>query len=794
MFTMPPVAAATLAAVTSLLMSGPGLAMEAVVDTAAVEAPAELQDRPPDAARAESLVVEVAAVEDVANAEIETILVSGQRRALSSELPGASAGVTGTEMRERVFINTEDALRHLPDVTIRKRYAGDRNALIGGRSHGTLQPPRGLVYADGVLLSNFLGRFNAPRWNMVAPEQISRTDVLYGPYSALYPGNSIGTTVLITTRDPQQLTASGRMQFFRQTYQGYGDEDDYGGRQLSAFSGHRVGPWSGSLGINHLENQSHPMQYATGTACAPTPSNDCQTATPVTGALADLDPRRQPRLILGPDGGSLEDSVQDQIKGKLAYENDLFRVDGQLGYWVNDFEREGRSFLRDPSGATFTRGNIRVNDLVYTVPATAFGLQDGREEHLLSAITARTLRDRGWNVSAVASLYDISKDILRSSVATDANARAGTIADGGAGKGWWNLDLQTSFRADDLPHTLTFGYYHSRYALDSKTYATGDWRRGTRGALTAASQGVTTQQALYVQDAWAFATGWTATAGLRLESWKAYDGQRQRTVDSAVVTAPYADRDDTAASPKLSLAYAPGAYVLRYSVGRGVRFATVSELFQGSQNGTSITNNNPNLRAEESLSHDLTLETTLAERHTLRVSLFHDAVEDSIAQQLNQPLMITNINNVDRVVTSGVEFVYKIRELLPNVAIDSNLSLVNSKIDENDVLPASEGKHWLRIPAVRANLVANWRFRPEWNLNLAARHSGRQYNELDNSDVNSKVFGGTSRFTTLDTRLGYSWRENVELGLGVENLTDENYYAFHPFPQRTLIAELRASF
>ena len=785
------------AASAALLSSFTAFAAESIAVPAIDADPILVVDAAVPAATAGNL--EVASHEpDDSAADVETIIVSGQRRKLSAELPGASAGVTGTELRERLFVNTEDALKHLPDLTIRKRFVGDRNALIGGRSHGTLQPPRGLVYADGVLLSNFLGRFNAPRWNMVAPEEISRVDVLYGPYSALYPGNSIGTTVLITTRDPEQLTASGRMQVFSQTYEGYGYEDDYGGRQYSAFAGNRWGDWSGTLGINRLENKSQPMQYATGTLCVPdptaTPPRTCPTGVEVTGAILDRDPRNQPRLILGPDGGSLEDNVQNQIKTKLAYDSESFRVDAQLGYWVNDFDREGLSFLRDASGATVTRGAIRVNDQVYTVSGAAFGPQEGKEEHLLTALTARTKRDSGWNFSTVASLYDIGDDEVRSSVATDANAQAGTIADGGSGKGWWNIDVQARYAADDLPHTFTVGYYHSRYELDSKTWSATDWRRGGRGALTSASRGATTQQALYAQDAWHFAPHWTATAGVRLESWEAFDGQRQRTDNGVVVTAPYEDLDETAVSPKLSIAYEPGAYVLRYSVGRGVRFATVSELFQGSQSGTSIVNNNPNLNPEDSISHDLTVETTLAERHTLRASLFHDSVEDTIAQQLNQTLNITNIQNVDRVDTTGVELVYQVRELLPKVVLDANVSLVNSKIEENDALPVSVGKHWLRIPRVRANLVANWHFLPQWNFNLAARHSGRQYNELDNSDVNSDVFGGTSKFTTLDTRLGYTFRDRIELGVGVENLTDEEYYAFHPFPQRTLIAELRATF
>lgn len=370
-----------------------------------------------------------------ADGEAETILVSGQRSAKRADLPGPSAGVTGTELRERVFVNTEDALRHLPDVTIRKRYVGDRNALIGGRSHGTLQAPRGVVYADGVLLSNFLGRFNAPRWNMVAPEEISRVDVLYGPYSALYPGNSIGTTVLITTRDPDAFTSSGRVQFFSQNYKGYGYEDDYGGRQYSAFTGNRWGAWSGTLGINRLENDSQPMQYALGTRVNNPSAAAIAAAVPVTGAIRDLDSRNQPRLILGLDGGSLEDNEQNQIKGRLAYEREWFRADAQFGFWVNDFERDGASFLRDASGAPVTRGTIRVDDDIYTVANNVFGPQEGREEHLLSSLSLRTRRDIGWNFSGVGSIYHIGEDELRSSSPTDANAQAGNIVDGGSGDG-----------------------------------------------------------------------------------------------------------------------------------------------------------------------------------------------------------------------------------------------------------------------------------------------------------------------------------------------------------------------
>ena len=51
---------------------------------------------------------------------------------------------------------------------------------------------------------------------MIAPEEIERIDVLYGPYSATYPGNSIGTTVAIRTRRPFSLDGKQVLHALRQ--------------------------------------------------------------------------------------------------------------------------------------------------------------------------------------------------------------------------------------------------------------------------------------------------------------------------------------------------------------------------------------------------------------------------------------------------------------------------------------------------------------------------------------------------------------------------------------------------
>jgi iron complex outermembrane receptor protein len=247
---------------------------------------------------------------------IESITVTGAREHLDLDVPAPIASKTFEDLRTQNLVNPEDALRYVPNLTIRKRYIGDRNALIGGRSFSTLQAPRGLVLMDGYLLSNFLGRFDAPRWNMISPEEIDRVDVLYGPFSALYPGNSIGTTVQVRTRRPVQRELSVRTTAFGESFDQYGESEDYSGYQASGFFGDRFdnGAWF-TLAANHQDSTGHPMQYFTvsQSAAGQFPAvPGAGTPTPVTGVIFDTDPFGRRRAVFGASGGAIDHTIQNQ--------------------------------------------------------------------------------------------------------------------------------------------------------------------------------------------------------------------------------------------------------------------------------------------------------------------------------------------------------------------------------------------------------------------------------------------------------------------------------------------------
>ena len=83
--------------------------------------------------------------------------------------------------------------------------------MLATRTWGVSSSARSLVYADDILLSALIHNNNsigAPRWALVSPEEIERIDFLYGPFSAAYPGNSMGGVLQITTRMPEKAEAT----------------------------------------------------------------------------------------------------------------------------------------------------------------------------------------------------------------------------------------------------------------------------------------------------------------------------------------------------------------------------------------------------------------------------------------------------------------------------------------------------------------------------------------------------------------------------------------------------------
>ena len=159
------------------------------------------------------------AAADTPSKTIGVVDVTGSRpTSLPTQIPTTMEGVTREQIERHInATDSEDALKYFPSLLVRKRYIGDYNhAILSSRASGTGNSARSAVYADGILLSNYLGNGVGgltfpPRWGMVTPEEIERVDVMYGPFSAAYPGNSVGAVVDYMTRMPTTFEAHAKV-------------------------------------------------------------------------------------------------------------------------------------------------------------------------------------------------------------------------------------------------------------------------------------------------------------------------------------------------------------------------------------------------------------------------------------------------------------------------------------------------------------------------------------------------------------------------------------------------------
>lgn len=720
-----------------------------------------------------------------------TVTVKGLRpTSLPTQIPTTMEGVTGAETEAHVnATDAEDALKYFPSLLVRKRYIGDYDhAVLATRASGTGNSARSLVYADGILLSNLLGNGASftPRWGLVSPEEIERVDVLYGPFSAAYSGNSVGAVVDYVTRMPDRFEAHVKYGYYKADFKLYSTDSDDTARTASASLGNRWGDFSAWLAVNRLDSDAHPIAFSTVLNSTGTTG----TGTPVSGAIAARNPRNQPWYLIGATNRT--ETVQDHAKLKLAYDltPDL-RLSYVFGLWKNDAFRDSETYLRDAAGNPVYSGNVSINGRRYTIPATATSLQRADLEHRIHGLSLKRSSGEAWDYTLSVSRYDYVTDRIRSPTVARPQADAGgagRIADG-KGTGWTTAAIGTTWRPNDA-HVVEFGLQKDRYTLETKVFNTDDWIHGASQSLFSSFDGETSLGSAYAQDTWRWSDRWTSTLGLRYERWQASDG----AIANATTRLRFAGRSANTFSPKAALAFAMTPdWSLQGSIGRATRFPTVSELYQGSISTNVIVNNDPNLKPERSTTSELSLLYAMAHGH-VRATLFHERTRDALYSQTNVTVVpnVTNIQNVDAIRTTGLELAGQFKDVgLDRLDIDASLTFADSIIRENENFPASVGQWQPRVPRWRANLLASYGLDDHWNFTAGARYSGKQFNTLDNSDPNSHAYTGTSPFFVVDLRAKYRHDAHWSAALGVDNLGDRTYWNFHPYNQRTWVAELR---
>jgi iron complex outermembrane receptor protein len=692
------------------------------------------------------------------------------------------------------ILDTEDALKYMPSLFVRKRNYGDTQPVLATRTWGLGSSARSLVYADDVLLTALIGNDNnygSPRWGMVAPEEIERIDVLYGPYSAQYSGNSMGAVVNITTRMPEKFEGSVTQTIANQSFSQYGTNKDLLTSKTSAIFGDKINDFSFWASVDHQDGHSQPLGWVTN-ASQPSGTSGGYSAVSKLGQAANV-------YI----AGGLQHSEMDNLKAKIAYDiTPSLKATYTFGYWSNDAQQRAQTFLTSSGQPTY--GGLAVGSYFNNID----------QQHTMHNVTLKTDTQETFDWELVASFYNYDHDRKQSPLKTSTTNLDFVVSSGNLGTnqvmdgtGWSSYDFKGIWRPDGKPgsHEVSFGIHRNDEELSNLTYNNASaWDVDARGTLSTAAKGKASTDAVWVQDAWKFMPNLKATVGGRFESWSAYDGYNL----SSAVTANQIKRSSEDFSPKASLSWdASNDWRITGSLGQATRYPTVIELYQLTTTNSINANPNPNLKPEDVFSGELAFEKMIPDGKA-RISFFNENVHNALISQTNTvgSNAVSYVNNVDKVRNRGVEIAYQQDHFVASpFEIQASVTYVDSRILKDSAwAPALTNptplvtdvtdKHGPYVPMWRATLLATWRSSENLSTSLGLRYSGKQYSTLDNIDHGTNVMGGFDSFFVADIKTQYKFDRHWTGSVGVDNLFNEKYTLYHPFPQRTAVATLKYNF
>jgi iron complex outermembrane receptor protein len=591
---------------------------------------------------------------------------------------------------------------------------------------------------------------------------------------------------------PERAEGSLRLGTSLQHFRQYGTSGLFPAAQAEGSWGGRAGRFAWLVSIDQVSSDSQPLAYVTVARPAATGA----AGTPVTGAFPDLNRAGAPNYVVG--AGGFERQDRDNLKLKLAFDlSPRLRLTWRGGLFLNDTDARAETWLR-AGGVPVYSGSLNINGSAVTIPASAFSNNVYRldERHWMQALT---LEQAGgaFQWRAIASLYDFDRDRQRipsTGLPAAASGGAGSIVrlDG---TGWRTFDWVGRWhRGDAAAADLSFGAHADLYRLASDRFAASDWLRGRPGALVQSARGRTRTFALWLQDRWRLTRSLELTLGGRYEWWRAYGGRNVSLSPVLDVTQPELSRN--AFSPKASLAWQPAdGWRFTLSAARAYRFPTVSELYQAIAAGPTLIVPDPNLRPERAFSAELAAERGFAEGH-VRLSLFSERIRDALISQSallvpGSTTLFNYVQNIPEVRTHGLELAFDWRNaLVQGLELEGSFTLADPKIVADPTFPAAEGKDIPQVPRRRATLVATYRAGARASFTLAARYASRSFGTIDNSDIVSHTYQGFDSYFVVDARVTFRLTSHLEAALGAENIGNDHYYLFHPFPQRSLTAEL----
>ncbi len=611
--------------------------------------------------------------------------------------------LTDEDIAERNIKTVAQLVEQVPGITLYENYNGVLDVNYRGSNTSVFEGSSPIVvYVDGIPLSNRNGiTFDI--------NDVELVEAVRGPAGAIYGKNNIGGVINITTRRPQQETAS-------------------------AFS-----VKAGNVGAYHLNG------FITSGLGDHARFKLNSTVTTFDGDLAYEDSTVSTQNVDREDTFHINAAIEADIGDNGLLSASLIHDDRQYGYGYVDAVNGLNELNQGPHPSSVshsTRTDQDIQSLSYKI--SYLHQWDAHEFEVIAS--SRNQHYKGlFECDHSANPIPLGPNFVADSIdcKTDVEHE--------------ELNLEGRWQHTTEVNTWLMGAYFEQ--LDTTNKHNGQFARvNNQLSVILDSKGKLESRtlALFGQNIWQFAPEWQLVVGGRLQQVKKTADFNNPTMGGVVSYS--GDKTDDMFLPKVALSW-------QFSPQQSTYLAYNKGYLPG---GYNYINNSPNIKDAEfdaqtsdeiEWGYKLQLESAL-----LTANLFHTDIQD-IQSMDYEPTGAFFAVNIDGATSRGaeVEGHWDINDML---RLDGGVSWVDATYDSGAIHQGGSvsGNRVEYTPKTSANLgLSGWH--DEWFARVGVRHLGDKY-------IDAKNTGKLDAYQVWNASIGYATYE-WSAHLWIDNLTDE---------------------
>lgn len=708
----------------------------------------------------------------------EIVVTATKTEKLSKEVPASVSVITSKDLETKRVQNLDEHLNTLPGCYV-KRGKGLMDSTMRVSLRGLHGQERTLVLVDGQPLND--PYYSSLNWSMIPMENIERVEVVRGPYSALYGGNAMAGVINIITKKP--------------TTEGIKTGLDYGTYNTKNFSlsyANKLWEKLGfSLGFERKETDGYINNFVTKSII----SGNTAGLPEVSGWEKTTNNKGNTYYIIGDKGMNWAENQSFTTKFYFDV-NKQSKISASmiLTEYKYGYDEVGNNYLRYVSTPTKVAPEpvsqkVNIDQSPITVYQGDFlDGPGGRKINIYNLGYENELNDN-IDLKANFGFTDMVKSWYITPTASKATAFGGEGKLSNSSGQDLCFDIQSDIKLIKK-NVFTTGINYKTDTAEAKELKLDNWKISQSTNMNYNSGGKTNILGLYLQDEISLFENLTLFAGIRYDSWETYSGFNDDY--SLKVSSKYPSKTQSAISPKIGVVYRPfEKTILRMSAGQAFRPPTTYDLYRTwKSESTGITYmSNPELNPETVSSWEMGIEQNLWQyRTTVKATYFENYI-DKLIYNSTIDAKTKQKTNSGKAETKGAEIELN-QNIFSFLSAFANYTYSPTKIVENPANTKIEGKQVPMTVPVMYNIGLNLNYNPV-KASLVYRFVDKSYNEDDNSDIISGVYGSYDSYSLVNAQISYSVNPNFTVSLSCDNLFDTQYYQYYKAQGRTFTGKVQ---